>query len=295
MSISEKRYNNSEDIKAMKINKNDEIIKTKEIYNTKIRIKESIVQSKGEPFEKIDRQVMNVSKSVCKLKIKTRENNFYLGTGFFLKFWIDQECFYCLLSNEHLLLKEIIKDDTVVYIYYDNEYKVSSIILDPQKRYIKTFNEDNLDITAVEILEEDNISKDYFLWDELVNINNKLLNTQVYIPQYAKGKDLVYAKGKIIQINKYEFTHLANTEYGSSGSPIFLENSINVIGIHKNGSIDKTENYGNFLFPAIKIIKNDINKKRNSGKYIDGKFVWEDGKYYIGEFKNEILNGKGIK
>ena len=34
MSISEKRYNNSEDIKAMKINKNDEIIKTKEIYNT---------------------------------------------------------------------------------------------------------------------------------------------------------------------------------------------------------------------------------------------------------------------
>ena len=47
------------------------------------------------------------------------------------------------------------------------------------------------------------------------------------------------AKGKIKSINKYEFTHLANTEQGSSGSPIFLENSIHVIGIHKEGNIKK--------------------------------------------------------
>ena len=56
------------------------------------------------------------------------------------------------------------------------------------------------------------------------------------------------ARGIIKEIDKNEFTHLANTKKGSSGSPIFLENSIDVIGIHKEGSKDKTENYGDFLF-----------------------------------------------
>ena len=103
------------------------------------------------------------------------------------------------------------------------------------------------------------------------------------------------AKGIIKAVNKYEFTHLANTEQDSSGSPIFLENRIHVIGIHKQGNINKTENYGDFIYPAINIIKNDIREKRNNGKYIDGKYIYEDDKYYIGEFKDNIPNGKGIK
>ena len=55
----------------------------------------------------------------------------------------------------------------------------------------------------------------------------------IYIPQYAGGKELVNSRGIMKEINKYKFTHLANTGKGSSGSPIFLENSIDVIGIHK--------------------------------------------------------------
>ena len=82
---------------------------------------------------------------------------------------------------------------------------------------------------------------------------------------------------------------------GSSGSPIFLENSINVIGIHRGSDEYKTENYGCFIYPVIEIIKNDINKKRNNGKYINGKYIYEDDKYYIGEFIDNIPNGKGIK
>ena len=102
-------------------------------------------------------------------------------------------------------------------------------------------------------------------------------------------------RGIIKEINKYEFTHLVNTEKGSSGSPIFLRNSIDVIGIHKEENENKTENYGDFIYPAINIIENEIKKKRNNGKYINGKYIWEDDKYYIGEYKNNIPNGKGIK
>ena len=61
----------------------------------------------------------------------------------------------------------------------------------------------------------------------------------IYIPQYAQGKELVNARGSIVNVDKYEFTHLASTEQGSSGSPIFLQYSIDVIGIHKEGNKKK--------------------------------------------------------
>ena len=282
-----------EETKA-KLEKNNESNKMKEISQVDKRINECIVQRKTQPFEQLDRQIMNVSKSVCKLKIETLSETI-IGTGFLLKFRINQEPFYCLMSNEHIIRKDKINKNNDIYIYYDNEYKVINIKLDTSKRYIKSFRENSSDITVVEILEEDNIFRDYFLWNNPETDNDRLINKEIYIPQYAQGKDLVNARGEIIKINEYEFTHLANTEYASSGSPIFLKNSTDVIGIHKQGNIKKTENYGDFIYPVINIIKEDIQKKRNNGKYINGKYILDDSKYYIGEYNNNLPNGKGIK
>ena len=103
-----------------------------------------------------------------------------------------------------------------------------------------------------------------------------------------------HSKGIIKSIHNYEFSHLANTQEGSSGSPIFLKDSNKVIGIHKAG-IRNIENFGDFIYPVINIIKEDIIKRNNNGKYINNKYIYNDGKYYIGEFKNDIPNGKGIK
>ena len=190
--------------------------------NKDIRIKEIII--KNSSFEKIDRNISNISKFICKIKIKTPKGTIY-GTGFLLRFYIEQEVFYCLISNEHVISKEIINNKNNVDISYDNEIKSVNIKLDSNKRYIKCFIDAGLDITIIEIIEEDNISKDYFLYPEVKKkINNKLINTQIYIPQYPEGKELKNARGKIKEINKYEFTHSASTAYGSSGSPIFLEN-----------------------------------------------------------------------
>ena len=185
-------------------------------------------------------------------------------------------------------------NDNIIYILYDNESKEADIKLDDnKKRYIKSFK--YLDITIVEIKEEDNIPKDCFLFPELKEkINNKLINSNIYIPQYPKGKELKNARGIIKSINKYEFIHLANTDYGSSGSPIFLENENRVIGIHKGGKRDNTENYADFIYPAINIVKKEIKERRNKGKYINGKYIDENGYYYEGELKNNIPNGKGI-
>ena len=43
-----------------------------------------------------------------------------------------------------------------------------------------------------------------------------------------------------------------STDAGSSGSPIFLENKIEVIGIHKQGG--KRENYGDLIYPILNIL-----------------------------------------
>ena len=145
------------------------------------------------------------------------------------------------------MITQDIINNNIIHIYYDNEYKVANLKLDENKRYIKSFTDIGLDITIIEILEEDNISKDNFLCFELETMKNRLINNKIYIFQYVKGKELKNVKGEIKEINKYEFTHSASIEFGSQGSPIFLENSINVIGIHKDSNKDKRENYGYFI------------------------------------------------
>ena len=207
------------------------------------RIPECII--KFSPFEKLDNNVTNVSKSICKLKIENILPNgieTIIGTGFLLNFWIDLDLFCCLISNEHVISRNIINNNNNnIVIKYDNELKTANIKLDKNKRYIKSFENFGLDITVVEILDEDNINLDFFLWNEPEDFvkNGELIKSNIYIPQYAQGKELVNARGLIIDINKYEFTHLASTEHGSSGSPIFLENSIIVIGIHKGSNKKK--------------------------------------------------------
>ena len=230
-----------------------------EISGKNNRKNECIIKG-SPPFEKIDRIIAYVSKSICKVIIK-KESFYSQGTGFLLAIWIDDERFFCLVSNEHVIQKKFLNDEYIIKISYDNEFITKYIDLNNNKRYMRSFTNIGIDLTIVQILEEDNISKDYFLYPDEQNINNELINSSIYIPQFPGGKQLMNAKGKIKEIKKNEFAHLANTEQGSSGSPIFLENSIYVIGIHKAENTDSTENYGDFIYPAINIIKVDIRKK----------------------------------
>ena len=290
--ICESRNNVNEQEKTNEQIKLDKPIRTTQINELNGRVNECIFKEPA--FEIIDPLVTNISKSICKIKIKTHKGIIF-GTGFLLKEYIDQELFYCLMSNEHVISNDIINNNSTIYVNYDSEFKKINIKLDKRKRYIKSFIDIGLDITVVEILNQDNISKDYFLFPDPENEDNRLINNKIYIPQYPKGKKLVYSNGDIKKINKYEFTHSANTDKGASGSPIFLENSVKVMGIHKQGNKELGENYGDFIYPAINIIKKDIRKKRDKGKYENEKYIWEDGRYYIGQFKNNLPYGKGIK
>ena len=51
----------------------------------------------------------------------------------FLSFRIDSESFYCLITNDHIINKESINDNNIIYITYE-EYKTANIKLDKNKR-----------------------------------------------------------------------------------------------------------------------------------------------------------------
>jgi hypothetical protein len=204
------------------------------------------------------------------------------------------------MTNEHVIKKEMIASNAVIDVKYNYEKKWIQIKLDEKERFIKYIKK--LDITIVEILPKDNVKDKYFL---IPNIDNNIdyINKEIYIVQYPEGKYLSYSKGKIKDTYDYELIYDAATKSGSSGSPIILKDSSEVLGIHKQGSDKKKLNYGTFIHSFIKELNNSniINQNNNNNDNIElnnnihNKKVYENGDYYIGEMLNNIPNGKGIK
>ena len=254
----------------------------------KYRINEVLIKNSN--LKPIDKNIIKVSPSVCKISTDNIE-----GTGFLIKLKRNNNLLFCLMTNEHVLKREMVENKETINIKYDCETKEVNIQLDSTKRIIRDFININEDIMIVEILPKDNIEAHYFLEPELNHIQ-KLKNNPIYIPQYPGGSKFSYSTGLIKEINDKEITHNAATIVGASGSPIFLENSIKVIGIHKQGNKFKEENYGNFIYPIIQELQNNNiniirNKSINKEEY--NKYNYNDGKYYIGPILNKLPNGKG--
>ena len=132
----------------------------------------------GSKLKELDSCLMDVSKSVCKLKIKVNSEIKY-GTGFLLRYPINGKYFNCLLSNEHIIKEEFIKNKLTMNISYNYDNKSILIKLDENERYIRSFKDICLDITLVEILNNDNISEDYFLFPQLDYNIKDLKNKQI--------------------------------------------------------------------------------------------------------------------
>ena len=287
--LAREKLKEKEDKVNVEQNKKAEMEANSQVNKALERIKECYIENS--PFCNIDKDYANVSKSICKLKIITRENQVIKGTGFFLRFLICGRFFKCLISNEHVINKDLINTNTQIYLLYDNNEKTTTIKLNSQERYIKAFIDNGLDITIVEILDKDNILSNYFLMGYYYSIIDGLIDNEICLIGYPKGGKITMSKGKLIKIDNYEFTHLASTEQGESGSPIFVNKCI--LGIHKESNKRNLENYGDFIYPAINIIKEDLRNRYSFGKYINGKYIYEDNSFYEGEFQNNMPNGEG--
>ena len=139
---------------------------------------------------------------------------------------------------------------------------------------------------------------------------NECKDKNISIANYI-NENLYKADGSFILIKtiSYNFFYSLNTNNGSSGSPIFVKDNSDymIIGLHTGKSKLTNINIGNFIFPIVSIISNGyhIYKIIKYGEYEYegeikdskrdgyGKLIFENGIYYIGQWKNDMKHGKG--
>ena len=252
-----------------------------------------------------------VGRSVCLIFYYNQNGNRISGSGFLIKLETndDNKPIRCLMSNEHVITKDIIDSNKTIEVSYDDQKGKIKIKLDKNERIIRDFRYLGIDATIVEILEKDKVKEDLFL---LPNIDfnegyQEYKNKDIYIVQYPGGKGLSYSEGKIIDIDEitHQITHKSSSQNGSSGSPICLKGSRHILGIHKQGS--KNFNLGNFIRPIVDSFKRGLkygittyNDAIFEGEYINtinegkGKIKYKNKEYYIGNWKYYKKNGKGV-
>ena len=257
------------------------------------------------------RNISNVATGTVKI-----ESNKTLGSGVFLKIERNNKPFNFLMTNHHIITKDMIEQGETITIFYDNEKSKLSLELNKKERIIQTYNDFKIDITIVEIIPIDKIENKFFLNVDLDldDISLKKKDIPIQVIQYPNGENLSYSNGKMnrFQSIDYMFYHDASTLEGSSGSPIVLKGKEKVIGIHKGSKKDKNnvikKNVGIFIGIVIEAIKEY--KKNGEGKEYyengdlkyegdfleddyegNGTFYGEDGKIYIGAFKKGRKNG----
>ena len=262
---------------VIKKNNNDDVKTNKEIRKNETQLKDK-------PLQFTDNFINKVSRSICKLVIKNGLETIN-GTGFLIKLKVnnDKNYKYFLMSNEHVIERKFIQDENIqIEVDYDSGFKKFTINLDKYERIIRTY-EEIIDLSLIEIVKEDNVNEDYYL---IPNYEYKGdIKDKIYIAGYpvvSKG-NLSYSNGSILEkdkYDKYEISYHVSTDGGSSGSPIFLENTKEIIGIHKQGG--KIKNYGDLIYPILNILQN-----KNENIY------YKSGNYYNGEWKNGLKHGKG--
>ena len=205
--------------------------------------------------DKLKEHIAILEKCVCKII-----TNVDSGTGFFCKLNIRQYQTIqrpFLMTNNHVINQANIDNQNFIKIVVNKKEKILN--LDDR---IKLTNIEK-DFTIIEIKNYDNI------WDFLEvapdifdgSYSDKITEKDIIIPQFPGGNDLSVAFGSITRMNEENLLYSASTDYGSSGSPVLLLDSLKIIGIHKERKFSN-ENCGTF----IKVILEWIEEIKNARK-----------------------------
>ena len=110
---------------------------------------------------KLDPCVVIVSKSLCFIQTPSTS-----GSGILIKLFKGTQNFYCLLTCEHVIKREMVNQRQTIKFFYDCfNAKQIEIVLNPDERLIQDFRNPNpnereydIDAIVIEILPKDNIS-----------------------------------------------------------------------------------------------------------------------------------------
>ena len=260
------------------------------------------------------KKINNYEKCACKLKI-TRNMNTNFGSGFFCYIPSKERVF--LITNNHLIDSDFLNNEKELIIYIEEDGEEKEKIINLKSNRVKFTNE-TLDVTMIEILDEDLIDS-YFEVDEDLIKDKEFIGEIVFNLHFPRGGQLKASFGKVTESRKTktQFIYDAGTDYGSSGSPIVLANGYQIIGIHKgcsqNRDFETKKNLGIYLDKIIKsmpklpssenknIIKclyniksEDVNKEISvyDNKFNIEKNIKEVSIYREDEKRPKIVDGK---
>ena len=219
--------------------------------------------------------LIKFSKLICQVESSTN----YKDAGFFIK---TSKNFCLLITSSQAIPKSIILSEGYIKIISNSKKYFIELKRDDSKRIIKYL--DNLNITVVQILDEDKI-KDNVEFFPIINeeLYNKYLDSDIFILQYLND-NVVCSSGKITKVKndkKYEFNHsikIKNNTYWFY--PIISAENLNIIGINSR------HNIGRFM----KILVNNLKNLFNESNTLN-----EKSKGNMGVFKMVYKKDEGTK
>ena len=230
-------------------------------------------------IQNIDIKSLNkLFKSLCEITVQA-DNKIKKGKGFFITIEKDIKSTYLITSSN--LVPRIMIDLKKSIRIKTNSGNYFNIKLDNKQRFLKCLDYE-ADITAIEVLDSDNIIDDIeslFCDLDYFENNENLINKDIFILENDDDEKSYHLNGKITNINNFQFEHSINTEF--SNSPIVLIENLKVIGMNKDGN---NSNMGTF----IGVLFNG--KEKPSNNILTIRYKIEDDDDYIRIFTNEFVN-----
>ena len=191
---------------------------------------------------------------ICKIYLDKGRN----GTGFFCHIPYNNKIISVLITNNHVLNSNYLKENKMLNISINDEALFKKLKIEDDRNI---YSNEQFDITIIELKKEDGIVKYLELDDNLLKENSEIdyQSKTIYNLHYSKEGKACVSYGLLKEVTDFNLFHLCSTEEGSSGSPILNMESNKVIGIHKEGSIIFKFNKGTFLKNPIDEFKKHIN------------------------------------
>ena len=207
---------------------------------------EGKIEGHGNPITKDEiLNLFEMEESICRIDFETIVDNKHKsghGSGFFCEISGNYPIKYALFTNNHILNESNLEiGKTIKFKYLEKSFFNSTYKTIEKKIQItgnrKTFTNQELDYTCIEIFESDGIKNFFKIEPNIYNIksNSRIFEEiDIFVLQFPDSNNPTFSTGNIIQIQNNEILHHASTEEGSSGSPIIKRGKDNyIIGLHK--------------------------------------------------------------
>jgi len=202
-------------------------------------------------------KILNQMKNcICKIYLDKGRS----GTGFFCYIPFNNKMISALITNNHVLDSNYLKENRMLNISINDEALFKKLKIEDDRNI---YSNEAFDITIIELKKEDGIVNYLELDDNLLKENSEIgyQSKTIYNLFYNKEGKACVSYGILKEIPDFNLIHLCSTEKGSSGSPILNMESNKVIGIHKEGFINFNFNKGTFLKNPIEEFKNNVKFK----------------------------------